>query len=158
MSTAQSPSGPHVRALHARTHHARDTAGRAGHAVAAVINLAILYLLNVRPGWEALPFLTAETTLVLGLVNLSLWVTVAAELSYVLVRSTLWRAAGDVLTTGVGLAALVRFWQVFPLEVSTGWEVVARLLLGIAVLGSLIGVAAALSRLVAGSAPAGQPS
>jgi hypothetical protein len=150
MSTAPTPTGPSDRALHARHHHARDTAGRAGHLVAAGVNLVILYLVNIAPGWDALPFLTADTTLVLGLVNLSLWVTVAAEFSYVLVRSRTWRAAGDAVTTTVGLAAIVRMWQVFPFDVSNGWEITLRLLLGIAVVGSLIGLAAALSRLVSG--------
>ena len=148
MSTANTPTTDQHPTAPVRTGTRRDTASRAGHAVAAVVNLVILYLLNVRPGWEALPFLTAETTRVLGVVNLSLWVTVVAELSYVLIRSVPWRAAGDAVTTGVGLAAIVRIWQVFPFDLGTFWEVVARVLLAVAAIGSLIGVAAALSRLV----------
>jgi hypothetical protein len=147
MSTANTPTTEHHPPARV-TGHPRDTASRAGHAVAAVVNLVILFLLNVRPGWEALPFLTVETTQVLDVVNLSLWVTVVAELSYVLVRAAPWRAAGDAVTTGVGLAAIVRIWQVFPFDLGTGWEVVARVLLAVAAIGSVVGVAVALSRFV----------
>ena len=59
-----------------------------------------------------------------------------------------WRAFGDAVTTGVGLAALVRIWQVFPFDLGSGWELAVRVLLVVAVVGSLIGVAVALSRLV----------
>ncbi len=148
MSTAPTPATGRHPGTHARSGSQSATASRVGHAVAAAINLVILYLVNVRPGWDAVPFLTADTTLVLGIVNLSLWVSVAAELSYVVTRSVPWRALGDAVTTGVGLAALVRIWQVFPFDLGSGWELAVRVLLVVAVVGSLIGVAVALSRLV----------
>ena len=48
------------------------TARRSGYVVAAAVNAVLLYLVDVRPGWDAVPFLTADTTLVLGAVNASL--------------------------------------------------------------------------------------
>ena len=39
--------------------------------VAMTVNLVLLFLVNVAPGWQAVPFLT-ETTDVLLLVNLSM--------------------------------------------------------------------------------------
>ncbi len=123
-------------------------ARRFGHVLGILVNLLVLYLLNVRPGWSALPFLTADTTLVLGLVNASLWVSVVAEAVYV-VRDRGWvRALGDLATTSVGLAALARIWEVFPVDLSPGWVVVARTLLVVGLVGSVIGVASALWRLI----------
>jgi hypothetical protein len=47
-------------------------ARKAGYAIAAVVNAALLYLINDRPGWEAAPFLTGDMSRVLALLNLSL--------------------------------------------------------------------------------------
>lgn len=148
MSIANPPSaGPHPTSS-GPTHHARTNVGRAGHVVGVLVNLAILYLLNIRPGWEAVPFLTEQTTLVLGLVSLSLWVSAAAEASYVVTPSRGWRALGDIATTSVGLAATVRVWQVFPFDLGSFWETVVRVVLVVGIVGSVIGIVAALSRLI----------
>ena len=79
MSTATTPTTGQHPGTHARPAHRSTAASRAGHAVAAIINLVILYLVNVWPGWDAVPFLTQSTTQVIGIVNASLWVSVAAE-------------------------------------------------------------------------------
>ena len=132
----------------------RATAGpwsgarRFGHVVGILVNLLLLYLVNVRPGWSVLPFLTADTTAVLGLVNASLWVSVVAEAVYVVQDRGRVRALGDLATTAVGLAALARIWAVFPVDLSPGWVVVARVFLVVGIVGSVIGVASALRRLV----------
>ena len=126
----------------------RSGVSRAGHAVAVVVNLVLLYVINVWPGWDAVPLLTPDTTQVLGLVNASLWVSAIAETTYVITTSAWWRALGDAVTTGVGLAATIRVWQVFPFDLSSGWEVAARVFLGIAIVGSLVGIVAAISRFI----------
>ena len=60
----------------------RPTGRRAGYVAAVVVNAALLFVLNVQPGWQALPFLTSATDHVLGLVNLSLAAGLAANLVY----------------------------------------------------------------------------
>ena len=139
-------TGSHA-GYHARTTK-RSGVSRAGHAVAVVVNLVLLYVINVWPGWDAVPFLTPDTTQVLGLVNASLWVSAIAETTYVITTSAWWRALGDAVTTGVGLAATIRVWQVFPFDLSSGWEIAARVFLGIAIVGSLVGIVAAISRFI----------
>lgn len=151
MSTVHPPTaGSHAAA------HPHTGAHRAGHVVAVLVNLLILYLVNVRPGWDAVPFLTAETTQVLPWVNASLWVSVVAESLYVAWDTGWFRALGDIVTTSVGLAAIVKMWDVFPLDLSGAWEVAARVLLVIAVLGSLVGIGVALARLIRALAPSGR--
>jgi hypothetical protein len=51
--------------------------------VAAAVNLVLLWLLLVWPGWEALPFLTDQFNQVVGLMSASLLVGAAANLVYV---------------------------------------------------------------------------
>jgi len=153
MSTVPTPTTGSHAGYHARTTR-RSGVSRAGHAVAVVVNLALLYVINIWPGWDAVPFLTPSTTQVIGLVNASLWVSAIAETSYVVTTSTWWRALGDAVTTGVGLAATVRVWQVFPFDLSSGWEIAARVFLGIAFVGGVVGIVAAIARFVRALVPA----
>jgi hypothetical protein len=126
---------------------------RAGYVIGILVNLAMLYAINVWPGWEVLPFLTAELTLVLGLVNASVIVNIAANVAY-LVRDPAWfKALGDAVTTTVGLLAMVRMWQVFPFDFGAStfdWELLTRILLGVGIVGSVIGIVVALVRFARG--------
>jgi hypothetical protein len=118
-------------------------ARRAGFVIAAVVNAALLCLVNVWPGWQAASFLTEDTRQVLGLVNLSLAAGLVANLVY-LVRDTLWlKLLGDPVTTAIGLAAAVRVWQVFPFDFSGwsfDWSSLVRVVLAMAIVGSAIGL------------------
>jgi hypothetical protein len=121
-------------------------ARRFGYLVAVLVNAVLLYATNSWPGWEALPFLTEDMRLVIGLVNASIAVNLAANVVY-LVRDPSWlKALGDMLTTTVGIVALLRIWQVFPFDFggsSFDWTLVVRIVLGIAIVGSAIGIVAA---------------
>jgi hypothetical protein len=118
-------------------------ARRAGYVIAVLLNAALLVLVNRWPGWEALPFLTTDTRLVIAVVNASVLVNLAANLVY-LARDPRWlKALGDTLTTAVGLVAMVRIWQVFPFDFgdsSVDWTLLARVALGLGIVGAAIGV------------------
>ena len=122
-------------------------ARRFGYSVAIAVNLAMLFLVNSAPGWDALPFLSGETTEVLVWVNASFLVGVAANLVY-LVHDPLWlRSLGDVLTAAFGIVVMVRVWQVFPFTedvTSTGWGDLVHVVLAVGIAGSVIGIATGL--------------
>jgi len=102
----------------APTHQARrPSAGarRAGYGVAILFSTALLIILNGSPGWQAIPFLTSDTAQVLWLVNLCLAAGIAANLVYLAYDRPWLKSLGDLATTGIGLAAAIRVWQVFPL-------------------------------------------
>jgi hypothetical protein len=123
---------------------------RFGYVVAIILNSVLLYLINTSPGWEAAPFLTEDTSHVLGLVNASLVAALVANAVYLLWDPPWLRALGDIVTTSLGLAALVRLWNVFPFDFGSAaapWELVARWAIGVGIAGSIIGVIVALSRL-----------
>ena len=112
---------------------------RAGYVIAAAINAALLWLIHVWPGWDAVPFLTGDFEGVLWLIDVSLVVTIALNLIY-LVRDPRWlTAAGAILTTVIGLVAAVRMLQVFPFDFGDSgfWPVVVRVALWVAVVGAL---------------------
>jgi hypothetical protein len=105
-------------------------ARRVGYLVAAGINVVLLLLVNVRPGWEVVPFLTPETANVIGLVNLSLILGILTNVVYS-VRDPSWlKALGSVVTTAVALAVTARTLQVFPFDFGDSgvdWPLWARL-------------------------------
>jgi hypothetical protein len=128
-------------------------ARRFGYLVAVAVNAVVLYLATVRPGWEAVPVLTADTEQVMGWVVASIVVSIVANLVYLAVDTGRLRALGDLVTTGVGLGAIVRVWQVFPFDfgdASFDWALLARVLLVVAMVGSAIALVVALVRLVRG--------
>ncbi|WP_258723377.1 hypothetical protein [Cellulomonas sp. NS3] len=125
-------------------------ARRVGYVVSAVAGVVLLWLVNVRPGWEAVPFLTAETATVLGVVDAAVAAGVLANLVFVAADPPWLRALGDVLVDVVGLVALVALWRTFPFAFAPGpvdWATVAHVALGISVAGTLIGIAVGLVRL-----------
>jgi hypothetical protein len=127
---------------------------RAAYAGSLLTSLVMLLLINVWPGWEVVPFLTPRTVLVLGAVNASIVARAIADLVNVVVDLPRPRAFGDIISIGFGLIAITQVWRVFPLDViGTGWEVVARVLLAIGFVGSLIGIVEAIVRLVTGRFP-----
>jgi len=115
---------------------------RAGYVVAAAINAALLWFIHVWPGWDAVPFLTADFDTVLWLIDLSLVVTIAVNLIYLIRDPRRLTAAGAVVTTAIGLAAAIRMLQVFPFDFgdSDVWPVVFRVLLWVAIIGAAIGI------------------
>jgi hypothetical protein len=118
----------------------RPSAGarRVGYCVAIAFSGAFLFVLNGRPGWQQMPFLTSDTSQVLWLVNLSLAAGIAANAVYLAYDPPWLKSLGDMTTTGIGLAAVIRVWQVFPFDVSSGWSTAVRVLLVLAIAGSCI--------------------
>jgi hypothetical protein len=119
---------------------------RVGYVVAVLVNAAVLYAVNMWPGWQALPFLTEDMRLVLGLVNASMLVSIVANMVYFVADPRWLKALGDIVTTAVGIAALVRMWQVFPFDFSGSsfdWALVVRVAMGVAIGGSAIALVVA---------------
>lgn len=126
-------------------------ARRTGYAIAALVNAALLYGVNVWPGWQVVPFLTDELEQVLGLLNLSLVIGIGVNLVYLFRDPPRLRALGDLITTGVGLLVMLRLWQVFPVDLDPGWALLARAMLGLGILGSAFGIGTAVWTVIRGS-------
>jgi hypothetical protein len=125
---------------------------RVGYAIGALVNVALLVALNVWPGWDEVPFLTADFEQVLGLINLSLAVGFLTSVANVALDSFGAKALGDLATNVIGLVVSVRLLQVFPFDFSGGfdWSWIVRFLLVLGVIGSLFGAGAAVVRLLRG--------
>ena len=131
-------------------------ARRVGYAVAVLINLVALYLFNVQPGWRSAPFLTDGTPQVLVLLNLSLAVGIVANLVYVVTDGPWVKTIGELTTTTIGLAVLIRLWKVFPFDFTAwtvNWGLITRIVVAVALTGTAIALlvqTVALIRLAVG--------
>ena len=118
---------------------------RPGYVVAILVNAVLLVLVNVWPGWEAVPFLTEATASVVTLVNVSLWVGIAINVIYLVADPRWLRQLGTVVSTAISLAVLVRLVRVFPFDFGDAtfdWDFWVRLWLWFLVIAVAIGLAA----------------
>lgn len=121
---------------------ARTTTSRSGNVGSAVINALLLWGINVWPGWQIVPFLTADMTRVLDLINASLIAGIIVNLVCAVIHSRALLSLGNIVVMGIGVAAMLRMWQVFPFDFGTswsGWPVVVRVFLVLGIVGSIIG-------------------
>lgn len=123
---------------------------RSGYVGAILVNGVFLYALNRWPGWDAAPFLTPDTERVLGIITASIITGIVANAVYLLADPPRLRALGEIVTSAVGLAAVIRVWRVYPFDFSGDfpWDTVARVVLVLGMVGCGIGILAALVRLV----------
>ena len=121
----------------------RRTARRLGYGISAAVNLVIAWVVNVWPGWEAVPFLDDATTEVLPLVNLSLLIGFVTNVVYMVADPPWLRALGHVLTAAVSVAVLVRTLRVFPFDFGASastWEPITRGVLIFLIVASILGL------------------
>lgn len=120
---------------------------RTGYVATVVVNLILLILLNVAPGWQDIGFLTPDFEQVLFLVDLSLVVSIVANIVY-LARDGLTKNVGDLVTTGIALAVLLRLWALYPFVLSGVWVDVVPIVFGLATLFTVIALLVLLGQLV----------
>ncbi len=102
---------------------------RISYGVGAVVNIAIAWAINLWPGWEAVPFLTDETSQLLPLINLSLILGVVANVAYLFFDPPWFKALGNVVTVGISLAVLVQAVRIFPFdfgEYASTWDLITE--------------------------------
>jgi hypothetical protein len=117
-----------------------------GYVIAAALNVVLLWLIHRWPGWAAVPFLTPETPQVLGAIDAALIAGIAVNAVQVAWDPRWLVAMGSLVTTALGLAAMVRVLQVFPFAFGPGfdWALLARVLLVLGIVGTAIGLVVSL--------------
>ncbi len=106
------------------------TARRAGYTVAVLINIAFLWPVNIWPGWEVAPSLTAGTATVISAVNACMWTNLVVNVVYVIDDNTWIKFFGTLGSNVVGIFTMLRIWDVFPFDfgdTTVDWALVARL-------------------------------
>lgn len=114
-----------------------------GYAIAAALNLALVYAIHVWPGWRAVTFVTDDASGLIPLITLSLVASAAANVVYAASRAPWVKPTGDLVTTGISLFATVRVLQVFPFSFA-GWSFDATPLVRFALIMAILAMAIAM--------------
>ena len=133
---------------------ARATVGF-GYVVAIAINIAMLVIANNILEWGWLPFLTTGFAQVLPLIDLSLLATIAVNATYLAHDPPWFKSVCQVGLGGISLAVALRMYQVFPFDFSSSqfnWEPLARFVILLTVIATLIAMISELVKLVRGQA------
>ncbi|HWO65427.1 MAG TPA: hypothetical protein VNO31_35870, partial [Umezawaea sp.] len=95
---------------------AREKVSPAGYLVAGVVDVVLLVLIHVAPGWHAVPFLTERAGDVVPVVTAGLVLGLVVNLVYLARPRPLVFRLGDVATTAVALLVVERLRLVFPFD------------------------------------------
>ncbi|MDX8034897.1 hypothetical protein SK803_32170 [Lentzea sp. BCCO 10_0856] len=115
----------------ART-RSRTTARRGRYLAGALADVTLLVLINVSPGWRAVPVLTEAAAAAVIVVDISLAIALVVNLLCLVRPRRPLTAVGDVVSTTAGLVALIRTVQVFPFafaDPTADWATIVRLTL-----------------------------
>lgn len=126
---------------------------RFGYGVAVAINIAMLIVVQYILEWGWLPFLTDEFAGLVPWISLGLGATIVANLVYQFNDTPAINSTGQILVNLVSIFVTYQVFLVFPFDFSAftfNWEVVARVLLILAMVGAGIGVLVEVIRLATG--------
>ena len=123
---------------------------RLGYTAGIVVSMVTLLVLHLTPGWERLPLLSPAFDQVLGLVTISIVVSIGIGLVKFVDDRARIRLLGEAVTAAIGAVVLVRLVQVFPFDVTGGWASLLRVVLVALAIASAVGAAATLGRIPGG--------
>jgi len=108
-------------------------ARRTGYVFGIAFTGVFLYLINVWPGWQAVPFLDADVDQIIGLVNFSLVLGIVFNLVYLVYDPQWLKSCGDLVNAAIGLVVLVWSWNTFPFTFGedSAWTLITRVLLAL---------------------------
>jgi hypothetical protein len=125
----------------------RASVPRLGYSIAIAVNLVLLVITQNILEWGWAPFLTADFALVEPWISLSLTASIIVNIIYLFDDSPIGQVGVNLFSAYVTYQIL----QVFPFDFSAyvfDWEVVARVVLVLAIIGASIGAVAEIAKLV----------
>jgi len=134
------------------TSRASSGTRRFGYAIAVGINVLLVVVVNSLLGWGWLPWLTPEFEKLLSVINLALGVNIVLNFLYMAYDEPPFKAATQIMVNLIAIVVLVRTLQVYPFDFSAydfpidtsaidlTWDLVARLFIGLAIVGTAIAV------------------
>lgn len=137
-----------------------DTPGRVlasiGHLIAIAVNLVLLYVVRNLGEWDVLSFLTDDYDKVIGPLSVSIIAAIIGRALRIVFPGRRIGLLIEGVVTVFGFYALLRIFQVFPFEFDPDgfrWDLVARFVLVVGLLGSAIGILVTPLRLLQRAMP-----
>ena len=116
---------------------------RFGYALSIGINLVVLWIVFNILEWGWPPFVTEDWTRAQGLVAASIIVAIIANVAYIAYDPKWFRGFGDAFQSVFTMVSSARVLAVFPFDYtpySGPWEVLTRIILIVAIVGSAIAI------------------
>lgn len=126
---------------------------RVGYAIAVLVNLVMLAIVQNILDWGWLPFLTGDFAKVVPWISFGLIATIVVNAVYQFNDTLVVKSTGQIGVNLISLFVTYQVWQVFPFDFSAyefNWEVLAQILLVLVMVGAGIGVLAEATKLAAG--------
>lgn len=133
---------------------------RFGYGIAIGINLLLVWIVGNLMAWEVVGFLTPEFNDLVPLIQLGLWVTIAANVVYMMGDRSFSTRAARLIVDIVNLFVTFRVFDVFPFDFSAhefNWGLVFRGVLVVALIGTAISAVVHLGQLFGGEASGDGP-
>jgi hypothetical protein len=133
-----------------------QSARRAGYVISIAINVAMLIVVQNVLAWGWPPFLTGEFAQVVPWISLSLLASILVNVVYQFEDSRVVKSAGQLGVNLISIWVTYMMLTVFPFDFSAyqfDWEIVARFVLVLAIIGSSIGALVEAIKLVSSLPP-----
>lgn len=118
-------------------------AQRFGYGLAVVLNGIMLWVAHQLLDWGWPGFLTRDYEALLPWVTVSFVASMVANAAFLVHDRGWFRALADLVTSAIGLAVALKTWAVFPFDFEDydrDWTGLARVVLVVAIVGTVIGV------------------
>ena len=126
-------------------------ARRAGYVVSALINVALIIVVQNILEWGWLPFLTDEFEEVVPITVFSLTASAIANAVFVAYDALPFKTLIEIGLSIIALIVIVRTYQVFPFEFTSGpWTGITRFVMILAGFGVTIGIITEAVQLLTG--------
>lgn len=125
---------------------------RVGYVVAIIINAIGLYIVRNMLDWD-ISFVTSDFAKVEGIIASSLVATIVVNALFIFYDRRWFKGLGEALSQAVSIVATVRLLGVFPFDFSGWdgpWELVARAVLILAIIGTAISILGSVRNMVLG--------
>ena len=129
----------------------KNAAKRAGYVISIAINVAMLVFVQNLLEWGWFPFLTNEFAQVVPWISSSLIASIVANVIYQIDDGQTVKCVGQIGVNLISVWVTYIILTVFPFDFSGyqfDWEIVARVVLILAIVGAGIGAVVEASRLV----------
>lgn len=129
----------------------RRLGSQIGYGIAIGISLVLIYIVQNLEEWNWPPFITDRFGEVVSWISFSLVAGIVANLAYMRYGSRTVRWAGEAITSGIAILVTWRVLTVFPFDFSSyefEWDLVAKAVLVIAIVGASIGLVTDVVKLV----------
>ncbi len=120
---------------------------RSEYIAAIIFNLVAVYIVNNLENWNV-PFLADGWTACLWALNISIIAGIIGNFVLIFLNFPWFRALIQMVLNIISLVVLYTFYVIFPFDLSSGWELVIKIILLIGMVGTIIGTAVELGQIL----------